>query len=277
MTDPQQQQQQPHDDQTDEEEEDDARFEQSYYWDKFNEKDLDFYDWYSSEEFLLDNVKRLSNGNRDVSLLDVGTGTCPLLFTLAKQEGFSNLHGIDFSSTAIEFLKEQAENEEVSIDYRCMDAKDMTELEAESFDLIIDKGCLDCFVNGADSRKWIPTYLSGLRRLLKPDGKLLLIEVADADVIGILDTGSVRRDGEVSVALEKLEGAPFFTVEELRAREEKHMYICKRVSPDLSDQQPRDYSLLSVRCDDCEREYPRDKLPVRCGRCSNKLRRFFMS
>jgi len=65
---------------------------------EFNEKDLDFYDWYSSEEFLLDNVKRLSDGNKDISILDVGTGTCPLLFTLA-QEGFTNLHGIDFSAT----------------------------------------------------------------------------------------------------------------------------------------------------------------------------------
>ena len=151
--------------------------------------------------------KSLSALGKDVKLLDIGCGTSPLLFHLARTYGFRNLHGSDFSETAICFLKKHVEalragkrggprdsDDESSsddeegdsgdhaklgggptttdpaacIEYSVMDARDMSSLADGSMDIIVDKGCLDCFLNSADGWKDIRRYIDEVVRVLTP-------------------------------------------------------------------------------------------------------------
>lgn len=70
-----------------------------------------FYEWYSAGRLMVDAILDVTKGCAsvaDVAVLDMGCGTSPLLFHLARHHGFRKLHGADFSPSAIEFMAAQA-------------------------------------------------------------------------------------------------------------------------------------------------------------------------
>ena len=63
-----------------------------------------------------------------------------------------------------------------AIRFEVLDATAMACFAPDSFDIIVDKGCLDCFVSG-EGQDRIHDYLRELARVLKPSGRLLLVPV----------------------------------------------------------------------------------------------------
>eukprot|EP00696_Hemimastix_kukwesjijk_P000100 gnl/Hemi2/10151_TR3521_c0_g1_i1.p1 gnl/Hemi2/10151_TR3521_c0_g1~~gnl/Hemi2/10151_TR3521_c0_g1_i1.p1 ORF type:complete len:359 (+),score=114.36 gnl/Hemi2/10151_TR3521_c0_g1_i1:42-1079(+) len=208
-------------------------FTQSEYWQHFNadgdDSDTDCFDWYSAEELLVQQIVALAKKLRpdayqDVRVLDVGTGTCPLLFTLAQQHGFRKLTGVDFSERAINFDIRRAAKEQLQIQFDVMDAKNLT-FPSASFDIVVDKGCLDCFVNGGSSPEGLAQYLSGLARVLEPAaGCLLVVAVCPADIVHLLATATVRKHTEPPTPLVPVD---FFLVKEVWSRDERHLFVCR--------------------------------------------------
>ena len=128
------------------EENDDAddAFQTPKYWDAFYD-DEEVYDWYSAAGAMYAacrrELRRLKGRGR---VLDVGCGTASHLSALAK---YADVTGVDFSETVINANKAREEG----VTYLVEDASSLSSLEDNSFDIVLDKGCLDCFVSAPDA------------------------------------------------------------------------------------------------------------------------------
>ncbi|MBS3055073.1 MAG: class I SAM-dependent methyltransferase [Candidatus Aenigmarchaeota archaeon] len=90
-----------------------------------------------------------------------GAGTQSIF--LAKK-GF-DVTGIDISPTAIKIAIKRAKEEKVKINFMTGNSFDL-KLDAESFDLVLDRGCFHHIPPEARSR-----YIEGVARVLKKGGK----------------------------------------------------------------------------------------------------------
>lgn len=256
----------------------------------------EFYDWYSAEEWLPLAVEavaarvRAASGRAALDVLDSGCGVSPLLFSLAEAqpEGWRTLHGVDFAEEAVQFCAQQAalEGKHGGLRFSTGDARALDVPDASS-DIVLDKGCLDCFVSG-DGEEDVARYLRELSRVLRrPHGRVLILAVNGADVPHLLATGEIRPDG--SCAGRKgaaVSGAAWaeskqqngrtepweqlLWVEETVAYHEKHLLV-------LAPQQPQ--KAPQLRCHACGRVQARvvgPDMAEKCA-CGNKLRRFALS
>lgn len=261
-------------------------------------------------------------------VLDVGAGTSELPFNLyealsaeSKRIGRPfrvELWSVDFARTAVEFLRGQkwirhAQLREkcpppasedcaqmradveggwpcVEVFQRVMDATNLSFFPDHYFDMVTEKGCLDCFVNGT-GRALVPTYFQQIKRVLRPDGHFLMITVSNIDLPLILQTGgevaqkAVFRKNLVEphlgpdeiIAARQLHcRAPGrFVVEAIRAKTERHAVLCRPATLD-DEADAGTEAEKTVVCDECERRYPAASTPKRCGTCSTLLQRFIV-
>jgi len=99
-------------------------------------------------------------------VLDIGCGPGTQAVALAKL-GFS-VAASDISQSAVTSARQLADTENVSVECHVDDVLDSKLVGP--FDLILDRGVFHCFTKPADQQ----TYLATVRRLLKPQGLLLL-------------------------------------------------------------------------------------------------------
>ena len=99
------------------------------------------------------------NFPKDITVLDSGCGEGKNLRLL---EQYDNVYGVDISQTAVD----NAKKEFPTVNFSAQDAANLN-YENETFDVIIDAGCLHCN-HPMQHQKIIDQY----HRILKPDGKL---------------------------------------------------------------------------------------------------------
>ena len=107
-------------------------------------------------------------------LLELGCGAGNLSLELANR-GF-DVYGVDFSSTAIAWARENAEKAGVKIDFRIGDVTELSYFSDDSFDVLYDGNCFHCIVG--ESRR---LALSEWRRILKKDGTLFISSLCASD------------------------------------------------------------------------------------------------
>lgn len=108
--------------------------------------------------------KRSDRSN--VRILEIGCGPGANLWYLAR-EGFAAA-GIDGSAVAIERAGKRLGDEGLKADLKVGDVNDLTTLyPADSFDAVIDVGCLVCFTSAG-----IAGVLEQVNKVLKPGGKV---------------------------------------------------------------------------------------------------------
>ena len=119
------------------------------YWEKFN-ADPGCYEWYGGDglqESIVQSVvqcARLVRPDRPTAarVLDVGTGTSPILFLLTERERFTAVEGTDWSARACDFMSAQAEQRGLRecLRYRQADGRRLDAVYDEgSWDVVLDK------------------------------------------------------------------------------------------------------------------------------------------
>ena len=119
------------------------------YWEKFN-ADPGCYEWYGGDglqESIVQSVvqcARLVRPDQPTAarVLDVGTGTSPILFLLTERERFTAVEGTDWSARACDFMSAQAEQRGLRecLRYRQADGRRLDAVYDEgSWDVVLDK------------------------------------------------------------------------------------------------------------------------------------------
>ena len=106
-------------------------------------------------------------------------------------DGYHSLCAIDYSKVVIQQLKKRDgdlpgikcsnDGSRLLID-SVMDCFDIT-FPSESYNVVIDKSMLDTFLCSEETCNNIPSYLNGVRRVLKPGGVLLVASFNSPDMV----------------------------------------------------------------------------------------------
>lgn len=201
------------------------------------------------------------------------------------------MHGVDFAEGAVQFCSQAAgRHPHGGLRFTVGDALALEACAPDGCaDVVVDKGCLDCFVSGAGEAD-VGRYLAQLARVVrKPHGRVLLLAVNGADVPHLLLTGEIRADphcasssvarragawGDAKRARQtaKEHGQLLWLVETV-ACAEKHLLV-------LAPQPPSSEARVApLRCHECNRRHACGvgaATPDKCP-CGCKLRRFALS
>ncbi|MFY7827796.1 MAG: class I SAM-dependent methyltransferase [Flectobacillus sp.] len=119
--------------------------------------------WYQTlHERVLKGIEHNFGKNKDIQILDVGSGTGGLLWFLKKQ-GYNHIQGIDYSDSSLLFCQQRG---------LCVEKIDAASVghffPEESFDVIVCNDVVYCLESDA-----IQKTLEGISKLLRPNGVFL--------------------------------------------------------------------------------------------------------
>mmetsp|Transcript_120914 Transcript_120914/g.269869 ORF Transcript_120914/g.269869 Transcript_120914/m.269869 type:complete len:402 (+) Transcript_120914:157-1362(+) len=140
---------------------------------------------------VLGELPRPPKGKR-LRLCELGCGSSTLAVALARED--LDVVGVDFSQEVIN----QMQQRHPELEWRCCDALQLLEeFEAGSFDCVVAKTLLDCFLTRQDAQAHIRRLLEQVRGVLKDHGRFVLLDKASAphlsgDVVETFETGDRR-------------------------------------------------------------------------------------
>ena len=159
-----------------------------------------------------------------VAVLIVGCGNSELSSAM-YQDGFTSIDSVDYSQVVIDKMS-AAHRHLPQLRFLVQDVRAMT-FAPQSYDVIVDKGTLDAILCGAESNRHATAMLSECHRVLKDDGRLLIITY-----------------GQPTSRLSYLEQTRYgwdVTYEVLGGT--RYLYVCRKHSSDARDavhpQQPQ--------------------------------------
>jgi ubiquinone/menaquinone biosynthesis C-methylase UbiE len=112
---------------------------------------------------LLEQVFHAPHFPKTGRLLELGSGAGDMSLW-AAQRGFE-VHGVDISPTAIQWAREKAAAQNLSVHFQIGSVLDLSAFATDSFDVILDGRCFHCII-GQDRG----TFLREARRVLKSSG-----------------------------------------------------------------------------------------------------------
>ncbi|XP_031097921.1 EEF1A lysine methyltransferase 4 isoform X1 [Ipomoea triloba] len=142
-----------------------------WYWEKRYAQEPGSYDWYQTYHSLAPLLRLYVHPHHRV--LVVGCGNSAFSEGMVD-DGYAAVVNVDISSVVIEAMQKKYSNRP-QLKYMNMDVRDMSAFEAGSFDAIIDKGTLDAILCGNDSMINAAQMLAEVCRVLKDEGKYILI------------------------------------------------------------------------------------------------------
>lgn len=153
-------------------------------------------------------VYRYSKGNREIKILEVGSGDGNNLWYL-KKEGF-NICGIEISQERIDNARLRLSEDDLNVEIK---KGSFTEIDYpdETFDLVIDRGAVTC-VNYEDAN----TAINEINRVLKENGYFYFNPFSEQD--GNLFNGTFIEDGRVKLTgngFDKYEGMNYYSVKDI--------------------------------------------------------------
>ena len=126
-----------------EEEVDNTQYKRQEYWDARFQTEED-YEWLCGYEHVCDFLQR--DISKQASVLILGCGNSPFSCEMADA-GYTNVTSVDFSSVVINKMIEKYATSHPSLKWIVADVKRLDEVfSLHSFDVIIDKACLDALV-----------------------------------------------------------------------------------------------------------------------------------
>mmetsp|Transcript_10806 Transcript_10806/g.14024 ORF Transcript_10806/g.14024 Transcript_10806/m.14024 type:complete len:265 (-) Transcript_10806:579-1373(-) len=157
--------------------EDIAQYSKASFWDARYIKNPEVFEWYLEYREL----ERIFDDFMDLGdeILVVGCGNSALSADMALQ-GFDFITNIDFSTIVISQMKEKYAEDLPDMPWFYMDSTKLR-FDDHTFDVVIDKGCLDSVLCGDKGRFQAQKMLQEIDRVLKPDGAYILITYGTPD------------------------------------------------------------------------------------------------
>jgi EEF1A lysine methyltransferase 4 len=146
----------------------------SWWNDRFKTEGKRTFDWYVSFKELSPILKALVLPISS-RILVVGCGNSRLSLDMYKA-GYKNITNIDIAESVISTMKEMAIKEEIGLEMEWIvgDATSMTNVDDQSFDLVIDKGTLDAVLCGSGYE--VPNkLLQEMYRVVKNGAPVLVV------------------------------------------------------------------------------------------------------
>lgn len=181
----------------------------------------DEFDWYHKWNPVLKKQFGDLGVTPEMNILNVGCGNSSLSREM-HEDGMENIVNVDFSNVVVNSMHAKHLNKP-SMTWQEGQVQDMTAFAGdEAFDLVIDKGCLDCILCGEKSTTNITAALNECSRVLKPGGMFISISFADDrnDIYNDAATFKWTNHGELPAGYFKLpkpeasnvpsEGCPYY-------------------------------------------------------------------
>jgi len=129
---------------------------------------IDLFDWYCPFEPVWDMISNFIDVHANHKILVVGVGRSNIIECLYKS-GYRDITAIDISPSLIKRMQDKYAHL-TGVDFLCMDVREMTALNNNSFSLVIDKGCIDALFCGTDFISSSKRAFSDVYRVLRQDG-----------------------------------------------------------------------------------------------------------
>lgn len=161
-------------------------YEEAAFWDAWYKERGDVaMDWSAPvSEALLSRVRTILAGLREkhadgrpLRVCELGCGASSLAPSLASHEDGAEVEvcGVDFSSEVVDLMKKRHPD----LEWRCADALELsTEFPAGSFDVVVAKTLLDCFLTRKDAESAVRKLLEEVRAVLPEHGYFVLVDRA---------------------------------------------------------------------------------------------------
>ena len=149
---------------------------------------------------VVDKLLSLPGVSSSGALLELGCGDGNGTMYLAGR-GYT-VTGIDVSVSAAKAARARISDNGVrDVQIICCDATNLEPLQDDSFDVVVDSGCLHCVVDCDDRRK----LLTAVNRVLKPNGSILGVSQC-APLLRVPDKKKHVIDGEILFSVDALSG-----------------------------------------------------------------------
>lgn len=193
------------------------------HWEERYKKDPEPFDWFNKYSALKPFL--LAAGLDETSnILVLGCGTSTMSESM-WDDGYRNITNIDFSPQCISLMQRRCADRP-GMNFLVLNVLDLEELSGRSFDLILDKGTLDCILCGEKSFENVHKALSNISQLLKPGGAYLVVSYGSP----MFRLNHLQKEEfSWNVELQTLEKPTLNTPAEIEEKSNVHyIYICKK-------------------------------------------------
>jgi len=150
------------------------------YWNRRYVEDVEPMEWYQQPQALEKVLNQYVRAGMKVLIVGCGNST---LGESMYDTGVVDITNIDFSDVVISQMEDKYAADRDGMKWAAMDAREMnkTVCPDETFDVVIDKACLDCNMSGPGSARNADRMLSEVSRVLKPLGVFISISFMKPD------------------------------------------------------------------------------------------------
>lgn len=94
------------------------------------------------------------------------------------EEGWTNITNVDWSERVVQDMSAQCTAVFPGLRFLRMDCRNMKQFPDKSFDLVVEKGMVDCLFTSLQPRRDAATALAEISRVLEPGGSFVSVSCA---------------------------------------------------------------------------------------------------
>ena len=149
------------------------RYDDANYWDSryLDASRSATFDWHCDLSHLREHLKpHLRKGIRRILIIGCGNSQLPAHLWDA---GFHSITALDICAITVRRMVSKFKSARPGLDFLCLDARAMSRLHAETFDLVIDKACMDAMFCSDGHFVDVSAMLHEVNRVLVPSGRFV--------------------------------------------------------------------------------------------------------